>query len=180
MSLSPAPIDALRAMYRSVRDGAELDAPRYVSALLAYEADTGEAWRIRREFEAFGYLTSLSALRGSAGAGARVRDAKARAGWRGAIRVASSMGMNEIWSAAMTAYYGPSGVHGAYLDADDVPTPETLVQFPRIATAMTEAAEKFERYCDYRDKGNEHKHYEDQVVSYAAFMDTRKRGPVAA
>lgn len=149
---TPAAIDTLRAMYRAARAGVSLDVPAYVDALLNVAADGGDVMAIERAFGALGYWTRLDILGMSEGAGARVRAARTARGWRGAIRVASLLGLSDVWAAAMTAHYGPTGTHESRCGADGVPTVETLAKFPRIGEAMAEAAERFESLTAWHDR----------------------------
>lgn len=164
-----APIDTLRQMYRSVRAGAQLDAASYVGALLRVAADGGDVAAIERAFEKLGYMTRLDILGMCSGAGARVREAHAARGWKGAIRVASALGLSDVWAAAMTAHYGPTGTHASRLDAAGVPTVETMAEFPRIGERMAEAAERFEGLLGWYDRVNAGKPVRlEHVVSYSA------------
>ncbi len=151
MNTTPA-IDTLRAMYRTARSGAALDAPAYVDALLGAIADGEELHKIAGCFEKLGYHTRLDIIGHAEGGGSRVAAARKARGWKGAIRVASALGLTNLWCAAMTAHYGPSGTHQTRLDADGVPTAETLAEFPRIAEAMAEAAERFELLASWYDR----------------------------
>lgn len=176
-----SPIDTLRQMYRMVRSGAQLDAPAYVDALLRVAADGGDTMAIARAFEKLGYMTQLDIVGMCAGAGARVREAHAARGWKGAIRVASELGLTDVWSAAMTAHYGPSGTHASRLDASGVPTVETMAEFPRIGAAMAEAAERFEGLLGWYDRVNVGRPLRmEHVVSYSASRAYRAVGGARA
>jgi hypothetical protein len=165
----PAAIEILRAMYRAVRAGATLDVPAYIDALLDVVADGGDVMAIERAFERLGYWTRLDILGSAEGAGVRCRAALDARGWRGAIRVASALGLRDVWAAAMTAHYGPTGTHASRLGVDGVPTVETMAEFPRIGEAMAEAAERFDSLVAWYDRQNAGKapelHY---VVRYSA------------
>lgn len=168
-------ITTLRAMYRNVRDGQALDVQAYILALLAVAADGGDVWRITRAFEAFGYWTRLDILGMCEGAADRVREAKAARGWKGAIKVASLLGMSEVWNQAMNAYFGPTNTHESRRGSDGVPTLETLAEFPEIGERMAMAAERFETLLAWYDRHNAGQtSYLGQVVEY------RKPAQVAA
>jgi len=156
-------------MLHAVRAGAPLDAPAYVAALLDAAAEGDDLIAIKSEFRRLGYWTRLDIVGDGEGAGARARAARDAHGWRGAIRVASALGLSDAWSAAMTAYFGPTEIHESYLDADGVPTTETLAKFPRIADAMVDAAERFERLTALYDHRNAGKAIEWRyVVRYSS------------
>jgi hypothetical protein len=56
--------------------------------------------------------------------------------------VRATSGRNEVtmlWSAAMTAHWGPTGIHPSRCDGEWRPTAETLVDCPRVKEAMDEA-----------------------------------------
>ncbi len=162
-------IDTLRAMYRSVRGGAALDAPAYVDALLEVAADGGDTVAVVSAFERLGYWTRLDILGMGEGAGAHVQAAKTARGWKGAARVASLLGITDVWAAAMAAHYGPAGTHISRLGADGVPTVETLADFPRIAEAMTDAEARFDRLVTWHIRQNAGKAVEMRhVVRYSA------------
>ncbi len=98
-----------------------------------------------------------------------MQAARAARGWKGAIRVASLLGLTDVWAAAMTAHYGPTGTHASRLGTDGVPTVETLAEFPRMGEAMTEAAARFDDLTAWYDRQNagravEYRH----VVRYSA------------
>lgn len=70
-------------------------------------------------------------------------------GWKRAIDIASALGRVEtIWAAAMTAQYGPTGLHASYADEDGIPTAEALARFPDVARRMERAAADFDRWVD--------------------------------
>ncbi len=151
MTTTPA-IDTLRAMYRAARSGAALDVPAYVDALLDAIADGEELHKIADCFEKLGYWTRLDIIGHAEGGGSRVAAAKKARGWKGAIRVASALGLTDMWAAAMTAHYGPTGTHASRLDANGVPSAKTLAEFPRIGEAMAGAAERFDLLVAWYDR----------------------------
>jgi hypothetical protein len=163
----PEPIDTLRAMYRTVRDGAALNTSTYIDALLAVAADGGDVHQIMRAFERLGYWTRLDILGACPSASDRVRGAKSARGWRGAILVASLLGMRDVWADAMTAHYGPTGTHESRRGNDGVPMVETMTEFPAICERMERAARSFESSLAYYDRVNR-TDYTDQVVRYSA------------
>jgi hypothetical protein len=166
---TPSAIDTLRAMYRAVRDGAAPDVPSYVDALLGVAADGGDVHAIERAFEKLGYHTRLDIIGHAEGAGSRVQAARAARGWRGAIRVASLLGLTDVWAAAMTAHYGPTGTHASRIGNDGVPTVETLAEFPRLGEAMADAVERFDSLVAWYDRRTAGKVVDmDHVVRYSA------------
>ena len=162
------PIETLFAVYVATRNGAPLDVPAYADLLLAAAAVDCDIHMVERTFEGLGYFTRMSALGASAGAGALCRAAFASGGWRGAIRVASVLGMSDVWAIAMSAHFGPLGTHNSRCGADGVPTAETLAEFPRIGAAMAESARKFEYVTGWYDRILAGKDYTSQVVDYRA------------
>lgn len=62
--------------------------------------------------------------------------------YRGIIKLTSGSYLTDLWSAAMTAHYGPVGTHASWTDpVTGVPTTECLARFPRVGEAMREARE---------------------------------------
>jgi hypothetical protein len=147
-------IETLRAMYVTTRNGAPLDVPAYIELLLAAAADGCDDVAIVRAFEKLGYHTRLDILGMCEGAGARVRAVQASKGWHAAIRVASLTNLTDVWSAAMTAHFGPIGTHNSRCGSDGVPTVETMAEFPRIGEAMADAARRFESLTAWYDRMN--------------------------
>jgi hypothetical protein len=83
----------------------------------------------------------------------QAKEAAARGDYLAVVRVTSGSYMTDLWAAAMTAHYGPTGTHASRLGEDGRPTAETLAQFPEIAERMerargtvTRAIEYYERY----------------------------------
>lgn len=161
-------IDTLQAMYVATRDGAPLDLAAYVEALLRATAERCDVHPIERAFEGLGYWTRLDIIGACAGAGARTVAVRESHGWLGAIAVASALGLDDVWAAAMTAHFGPVGTHKSRCDANDVPTLETLAQFPRIGERMAEAARVFEGTARWYDRVNAGRSYPlEHVVRYS-------------
>lgn len=48
----------------------------------------------------------------------------------------------DTWASAMTAEFGPIGLHDSWRDEHGRPTAECLAQFPRIADTMRAARER--------------------------------------
>lgn len=61
--------------------------------------------------------------------------------YRGLARLLSGSYMGDLWAAAITATYGPTGLHPSRCDTSGAPTEETLRAYPRVAQAMAEARE---------------------------------------
>lgn len=57
------------------------------------------------------------------------------------IKLASGQ-LDDIWAAAMTAHYGPCGIHQSWCDAEGRPTAEAIEKLPRVAWQMAEAKER--------------------------------------
>ena len=79
---------------------------------------------------------------------AAVRNAADRCAWLEVIDLTSGhtnhSDISAIWCGAMTAHFGPTGTHAGYLDANGVPTDETLATFPDMRIRMLNAQRKVE------------------------------------
>jgi hypothetical protein len=78
-----------------------------------------------------------------------IKDAVARSDWKAVIDLSGGgrlrqigLGDHDLWCAAMTAQYGPVGIHDSRLGSDGRPTAETLVTFPDVARTMLDAEER--------------------------------------
>jgi hypothetical protein len=140
----------LRPFYRAAKSGAPIDAKAFANAVcdcIGAGADVSCALR------AFWPLVSirLDFIDGADGV-ALVRRALSRGGMLAALRMCSKLGWSEEWAAAMTAHYGPTGIHEDYLDADGRPTMETLAKFPQIADSMRAGQERFESLMAWQER----------------------------
>jgi len=142
-------IETLRSMYRSVRAGAELDARSFATTLALAVAEGADTFKVLRAFEPLAFIR-LDFVEGSDGV-ALVRAARDHGGWLAALRVCSLLGWTQEWALAMTAHFGPTGIHESRLGSDGRPTAETLAAFPHIAERMAEAAERFDSYLARRE-----------------------------
>lgn len=161
-------INTLRAMYRNVRAGQPIDAAAFVNAILDVAADGGDTWKILRAFEALGYWTRMDILGHSNQGATRVKAARAARGWKGAIKVASLLGLSSAWNAAMNAHFGPLGTHESRRGSDGVPTVETMAEFPRIGEFMAEGARRFDNVISYHERFNTGEVNMSSVVGYRA------------
>lgn len=50
------------------------------------------------------------------------------------------------WELAMTAVYGPSGIHESWTDEHDRPTAEAMAKFPRIREAVEGSRERLRSF----------------------------------
>lgn len=57
----------------------------------------------------------------------------------GIVILVSGSFLGDLWAAAMTAHYGPTGTHPSRLDTNGRPSAATLAEFPRIGRRMREA-----------------------------------------
>ena len=141
-----APVDhalaALRAIYRTARTAGTIDPQALVVAVGTVVCAGIDTTAELGAFEPYAFVW-LNHLGGADGA-YLCRAALVNGGWRAAIRMASLLGWTDAWSAAMTAYYGPTGTHESRCGPDGRPTTETLTEFPQLAVCMQEAAERFE------------------------------------
>jgi hypothetical protein len=79
---------------------------------------------------------------------ARYRAVYAEHGFKGVIDEACGSNHGDevyLWELAMTARYGPVGMHDSYYGPDGCLTTEALERFPVIAEQVGEAAAKFQR-----------------------------------
>lgn len=132
----PTNTDDLRALYAEVKSGAAMP-HALVHAAINNLADKGCAARARKAFEGLGlgygpqHAASLDDLAAAAGRGDFLAVVKLSCGTR-----------SDLWAAAMTAHYGPTGTHESRCNADGTPKAETLAAFPRIGAQMAEARER--------------------------------------
>lgn len=61
-----------------------------------------------------------------------------REGFRGIVHATQGSHDTDVWAWAMTAHYGPVGMHECYTGPDGRPTAEGLA-FPRVRQDMAEA-----------------------------------------
>ena len=132
----PTNADDLRALYREVKAGAPMPHALVHAACNAL-ADKDCAAKARRAFEALG-------LRCGHGYGASpdVLDAAAARGDFLAVLRLSGGDRTDLWAAAMTAHYGPTGLHQAWCNSNGTPSAEALAKFPEIAQRMEDARER--------------------------------------
>jgi hypothetical protein len=79
---------------------------------------------------------------------ARYRAVYAEHGFKGVIDEACGSNHGDevyLWELAMTARYGPVGIHESYYGPDGCLTTEALERFPVIAERVGEAIAKFRR-----------------------------------
>lgn len=57
-------------------------------------------------------------------------------------------GLTELFAAALTMHYGPTGLHISRCNADETPSAETLAKFPEVAQRMERAKAKAAREID--------------------------------
>lgn len=58
------------------------------------------------------------------------------------LRTVSCNTRCDLWAAAMTAHFGPVGLHESYRGENGAPTPEALASFPTVMRAMRDATER--------------------------------------
>lgn len=135
-------MNQLRNIYRAARAGQAIDPSALVAAVgvaVAAGVDVGPALRA---FDAFAFVW-LSHVCGIDGVWL-LHTAREQGGWKAAIRMASLLGWTDVWAAAMTAHYGPTGTHPSRLGPDGRPTAETMAECPEIGRRMAEAAERYD------------------------------------
>lgn len=79
---------------------------------------------------------------------AALNAAKA-ADWPTVIKLSSGTYRTDIWAAAMTAHYGPTGLHLDYLGSDGRPSAETIAQLPHVAATMCASAARAAGLIEY-------------------------------
>lgn len=60
--------------------------------------------------------------------------------------------MGAIWASALTAHYGPVGIHKDWTDADGRPTAEAMEKNYRIGDAMKAARDRLPYLVDRLDR----------------------------
>lgn len=146
----PAALDSLRAIFRATRAGSAVDAQALVAAIGEAVSAGADVTAAKDAFFPYA-LIFVSNLGGTDGA-FMVRSALATGGMRAALRMASLLGWTDVWSAAMTAHYGPTHTHESRRGADGRPTAETLAEFPELAHRMVAASEQVERLLGWYER----------------------------
>lgn len=127
-------LSPLRAIYRAARAGAPIDPQTFVATVASCVCDGADVGPALRAFEPFAFI-AIRHLGGPDGA-YLCRAALAKGGYHAAIRMASLLGWTDVWSAAMSAHYGPTGTHPSRVGTDGRPTAETLAECPSVGRCM--------------------------------------------
>ena len=123
-------VDGLRALHAKVKAGAPLP-HAIVRAALNGVKDKTIAAKARKAFESIG-------LGGEEAHLSDIADAIADGDYLAVVRLTSGT-MSDLWAAAMTAHYGPCGIHQSRLGPNGTPSAETLAELPLVAEAMESA-----------------------------------------
>lgn len=142
-------LDVLRQLFLAAGPGAPIDPRAAVDAVAAAVLAGEDVGPVLRAHDgiAFVWMTRL----GDADGAALARKARAQ-GWRSAIRMCGILGWSAEWAAAMTAHFGPTGLHPSWCDANGCPTPETLAECPGVRERMAEAEERWEHLIAWRER----------------------------
>lgn len=126
----PTSPDHLRALYAEAKAGGHVSYPLVQAAINAL-ADKDCAAKARKAFDAlslnFREQVDLDTLEALANEGR----------WLAIVRLEHSR--TDIWAAAMTAHYGPTGIHESWCNPDGTPSEKCLAECPDVAPRMEEA-----------------------------------------
>ena len=134
-------------MFQAASVGAPIDNRAFVAAVGWCIADGVDLDPTLRMFDriAFVWLNRVSGPEGVF----LVLTVKERGGWPAAIRMTSHLGWSQAWAAAMTAYYGPTGLHDCWRDEHDCPSAEAHATLPNLTSDMADAARRFDNILDW-------------------------------
>lgn len=76
------------------------------------------------------------------------RDAAAKGDYRGVVQATSGTYMTDLWAAAMTAQWGPTGLHESWRGEDGRPSAEAMA-LPDVAQRMRCAEERVHQLVDW-------------------------------
>ncbi len=145
-------LNAIRNIYRDARNGIAINPMALVAAVGLCIATGIDVDPALRAFEPFAFVR-IDCVRG-VDAAMLCRVAREFGGWKAAIRMSSLLGGTDVWAAAMTANYGPTGTHPSRCDAEGRPTAETLDECPEVAQRMAEATERWERLLGWYERND--------------------------
>lgn len=83
---------------------------------------------------------------------ATAKAAAERGDYYAVVRTTSGSHMSDLWAAAITAHYGPTGIHTSWTNEDGTPSVEALAQFPDIPFEMNAAKERVRRLLSYYER----------------------------
>jgi hypothetical protein len=78
---------------------------------------------------------------------AQIKEAVARKDWLAVIHLASGSDMGDMWAAAMTAHYGPTGIHVSWTTALGTPSKRLLSASESVKWRMERSVERLELYA---------------------------------
>jgi hypothetical protein len=133
-------VGLLRALYREIKAGAPVPHGVIRSALsLVSFSKVPKAmdvsYKIGREFETLGYRYTTSPDSADLAALLAAGD------YLGVVRLTCGSYERDLWAAAMTAHYGPTGTHESWLGPDGTPN-EACRALPDVARRMAAARER--------------------------------------
>ncbi len=139
----------LRAIYRSARAGTVIDPRALLAATLDAVCADADTWQAFRAFDGIA-MVRLDCVRG-VDAAAAMRAARERGGWKAAITMGSILNQSSAWAAAMTAHYGPTGIHKDWTDENGCPSAALLARCPHIGEKMADAARRWENILAHNE-----------------------------
>lgn len=83
---------------------------------------------------------------------ASAKRAAERSDYHAVIRTTSGSYMTDLWAAAMTAHWGPCGIHEFWRDETGRPSAEALVQIYWIGDAMRAAEKRIPTLIAYYER----------------------------
>ncbi len=149
----------------ALRSGTSIATSELAAAMVAFAAveSASRFQACHLEVERLVGLVRLDCVRGVEGV-AMLRAAREANGWLGAVRAASVLGWTDAWGAAMTAHFGPTGLHVSRCDEEGRPTAETLAKFPHVAFDMRSAEERFESLLGWYTRHGGTTRWEDVIA----------------
>jgi hypothetical protein len=139
-------LSLLRALYREIKDGATVPHGVIRSALFVVSSGGVEgmdvSYKIGEAFRALGYNYT------TAPDSADLAALLAAGDYLGIVRLTSGSYEKDLWAAAMTAHYGPTGTHDSWMGPDGTPNAACRA-LPKVARRMTDARERCARLISW-------------------------------
>lgn len=83
---------------------------------------------------------------------AAAKAAAERGDYLAIVRTTSGSHMTDLWAAAMTAHYGPCGIHADWTGPDGRPSAEALERIPSVGEDMRDAERRVARLISYYER----------------------------
>jgi hypothetical protein len=137
----------LRALYREIEAGAPVphNVIRAALSLMSFSnlpKSMDVSYKIGREFEKLGY--DYTAAPDSADLAALL----AAGDYLGIVHLTSGSYERDLWAAAMTAHYGPTGTHESWMGPDGTPNAACRA-LPDVARRMADARKRCANIIDW-------------------------------